>query len=358
MLDEIELENDRPTMTQEDDADVCIEVSPARVQRETHSAGEKDIVVRTDGMNDEGVAIVTEEEMMDFIIGLIDESMFSNCNRHVANVSDAILNVGPSFSIGPSFSASTSTSPSFDMDLNGATQTHMPLVPNNVLDIEPLSVSINARGNDNGAGEGWSDWTDESDMNDENYTAGDDKHLSDSDTSLEGEDVNATLDDLSDCECDVEDPNEKSTRIKTITGKHKNYPMLHDNPMANSGWVSKKLLDMIANRKLDVATMKKSLRYFEIMWMQGVMHALKNFMPDSSRRVCMVHLERNLKRKFGGAHLKELMWVATNAYTEWEHKGFMNLLQEESPTTYAWLVKEPKVHWCKYRSIPCTYLLP
>ena len=80
------------------------------------------------------------------------------------------------------------------------------------------------------------------------------------------------------------------------------------------------------------------------MWMQGVMHALKNCMSDSSRRVCMVHLERNLKRKFGGAHLKELMWAAADAYTEWEHERYMNLLQEESPTAYAWLVKEPKVH--------------
>jgi len=57
----------------------------------------------------------------------------------------------------------------------------------------------------------------------------------------------------------------RTFQIKAITGKHENCPRLHDNPMANSRWVSKKLLpDMVANRNLDVATMKKYLmqRYY------------------------------------------------------------------------------------------------
>ncbi|KAJ8429280.1 hypothetical protein Cgig2_023583 [Carnegiea gigantea] len=56
----------------------------------------------------------------------------------------------------------------------------------------------------------------------------------------------------------------------------------------------------------------------------GVVHALKECLLDASRRVCIVHLERNMKRNFLGSDMKELLWKAANACTSWEHEAALD----------------------------------
>ncbi|KAJ8440051.1 hypothetical protein Cgig2_025530 [Carnegiea gigantea] len=77
----------------------------------------------------------------------------------------------------------------------------------------------------------------------------------------------------------------------------------------------------------------------------GVIYALKECLPDCLRRVCVVHLERNLKRKFPSPELKILLWKAANTYNIWDNKEALHQLQEASSAAYAWLTKEPKEHW-------------
>jgi len=48
--------------------------------------------------------------------------------------------------------------------------------------------------------------------------------------------------------------------------------------------------------------------------------------PDCSRRVCVVHLERNMKRKFSSPELKILLWKATNAYNIWDNEEALHQL--------------------------------
>ena len=81
---------------------------------------------------------------------------------------------------------------------------------------------------------------------------------------------------------------------------------------------------------------------------QRVIHALKECLLDCPKRVCVVHLERNLKRKFSGPELKILLWKAVNAYNIWDNEEAFHQLQEASSATYAWLMKEPKEHWGRY----------
>ncbi|KAJ8437761.1 hypothetical protein Cgig2_009476 [Carnegiea gigantea] len=111
---------------------------------------------------------------------------------------------------------------------------------------------------------------------------------------------------------------DKSTwMIRRHSGKHI-YDRTEGNKSASSRWVASNLLSYYrANPNA-----------------AGIIKALKNVMPQVSRRICVLHFYKNFAAHYLGAWFHCFFYIAANAYSSFVHLKAMDKIKQKEPAAY------------------------
>ncbi|XP_074374907.1 uncharacterized protein LOC141716619 isoform X2 [Apium graveolens] len=60
-----------------------------------------------------------------------------------------------------------------------------------------------------------------------------------------------------------------------------------------------------------------------------------------------MHLYQNMHKEFKGIALRQLLWKAARASTDWEFNLHMNRMKEIAPKCHDWLIAKPKTQWIR-----------
>lgn len=87
---------------------------------------------------------------------------------------------------------------------------------------------------------------------------------------------------------------------------------------------------------------------FLFSFFQGIVPTFDELLPNYDHRYCVRHLYSNMRKKYPGKHLKEIMWRAASAtyLRQWERE--MDEMRKLNEGAYRWLKAiEPKL-WSKH----------
>ncbi|KAJ8425504.1 hypothetical protein Cgig2_015878 [Carnegiea gigantea] len=137
------------------------------------------------------------------------------------------------------------------------------------------------------------------------------------------------------------------------------------NKSASSRWVASNLLSYYrANSNATVKNMEDFImtnygvkvpkhtlwRAKKLMKIQGIIKALKNVMPQASRRICVLHVYKNFAAHYPGAWFHCFFYIAANAYSSFVHLKAMDKIKQKEPAAYQWLRdNEPLEHWARFK---------
>ncbi|GMY12308.1 MuDR family transposase [Fagus crenata] len=81
---------------------------------------------------------------------------------------------------------------------------------------------------------------------------------------------------------------------------------------------------------------------------KGLTESFKEVCPDMDHRTCVRHIYANFRDSgHKGKALKDKLWAATSAYTEFEFNAHMAKLKKLSPSIYEYLSKIPIATWSR-----------
>ncbi|XP_074347057.1 uncharacterized protein LOC141685879 [Apium graveolens] len=80
---------------------------------------------------------------------------------------------------------------------------------------------------------------------------------------------------------------------------------------------------------------------------KGLINALEAIVPNAEHRFCVMHLYQNMHKEFKGKTLRQLLWKAARASTDWEFNLHMNRMKEIAPKCHDWLIAKPKTQWTR-----------
>ncbi|XP_074365213.1 uncharacterized protein LOC141706321 [Apium graveolens] len=80
---------------------------------------------------------------------------------------------------------------------------------------------------------------------------------------------------------------------------------------------------------------------------KGLINALEAIVPNAEHRFCVMHLYQNMHKEFKGITLRQLLWKAARASTDWEFNLHMNRMKEIAPKCHDWLIAKPKTQWTR-----------
>ncbi|KAJ8428902.1 hypothetical protein Cgig2_024971 [Carnegiea gigantea] len=82
----------------------------------------------------------------------------------------------------------------------------------------------------------------------------------------------------------------------------------------------------------------------------GIIKALKNVMPQASRRICVLHFYKNFASLYLGAWFHYFFYIVANAYSEFVVKKAMDKIKDKDISAFHWLRdNEPLEHWARFK---------
>jgi len=80
---------------------------------------------------------------------------------------------------------------------------------------------------------------------------------------------------------------------------------------------------------------------------QGLVDVIKGLGETVERRFCVKHLYGNWKKRFPGAHMKELLWKSARATTVPDFNQAMQKIKDINPEAYNEMAKVPPAQWSR-----------
>ncbi|KAJ8442964.1 hypothetical protein Cgig2_019537 [Carnegiea gigantea] len=83
---------------------------------------------------------------------------------------------------------------------------------------------------------------------------------------------------------------------------------------------------------------------------EDIIKALKNVMPQASRRIYVLHFYKNFTANYPSTWFHCLFYIATNVYSSLVHLKAINKTKERESAAYHWLRdNEPLQHWVRFK---------
>jgi len=80
---------------------------------------------------------------------------------------------------------------------------------------------------------------------------------------------------------------------------------------------------------------------------KGLIEAVRCTLPNAEHRICMRHVFANMKKKFSGENMEQIVWGAARAYNEVQYLHWMHQLYALSKDAYEYLTNIPQ-KWSRH----------
>ncbi|KAJ8437329.1 LOW QUALITY PROTEIN: hypothetical protein Cgig2_015060 [Carnegiea gigantea] len=83
---------------------------------------------------------------------------------------------------------------------------------------------------------------------------------------------------------------------------------------------------------------------------KSIIEALKNVVPQTSRRICVLYFYKNFAANYHGAWFHYIFCIAANTYSSFVYLKAMDKIKKKEHVVYHWLRdSEPLEHWARFK---------
>ena len=80
---------------------------------------------------------------------------------------------------------------------------------------------------------------------------------------------------------------------------------------------------------------------------QGLLDAVRDWLPNAEHRKCTRHLYANFKKKFTGVQYQRLFWTAASSTLEQQFEFYMEQIKQIDQAAYDWLIERNPNSWSR-----------
>ncbi|KAD2393312.1 hypothetical protein E3N88_40289 [Mikania micrantha] len=80
---------------------------------------------------------------------------------------------------------------------------------------------------------------------------------------------------------------------------------------------------------------------------KGIIPAISKVFPSAEHRYCLRHIHENMRQKWRGEFLKNLLWKCASATTIPKFESMMEEIRKQDSTLFDWLKQIPPKHWAR-----------